>query len=99
MKAFTVITTLLVIPTLLPAWQDPAFEVADIKPSDPSVQKAGKGRLLPGGRIELPGQTVRDPIFFAYAVQDDMIVGAPKWAGEERFDIVAKAPSSATPEL
>lgn len=75
-----------------------AFEVADIKPSDPSVQEAGKGRLLPGGRIELPGQTVRDLIFQAYAVQDDMIVGAPKWAGEERFDIVAKAPSSVTPE-
>ena len=27
-----------------------------------------------------------------------MISGGPKWAGEERFDIVAKAPSAATPE-
>jgi uncharacterized protein (TIGR03435 family) len=80
----------------LPAWQTPAFEVADIRPSDPSIQKTGKGRLLPGGRIELPGQTVRDLIAFAYGVTDDQIEGAPKWTGEERFDIVAKAPS-ATP--
>ncbi|HKD05552.1 MAG TPA: TIGR03435 family protein [Bryobacteraceae bacterium] len=83
---------------ILPAWQPSAFEVADIRPSDPSIQKTGKGRILPGGRIELPGQAVRDLIAFAYGVTDDLIVGAPKWAGEERFDIVAKAPSTATPE-
>jgi len=81
------------------AWQQPSFEVAEIKPSDPNVQNRGKGRILPGGRIEVPGQTVRDLISFAYAVQDEMIVGGPKWAGEERFDIVAKAPSSASPDM
>jgi len=53
--------------------------------------------VLPGGRIELPGQTVRDLMAFAYGVPDDLIVAAPKWAGEERFDIVAKAPSAANP--
>jgi uncharacterized protein (TIGR03435 family) len=92
------VATLFLFPALMQGWQGPAFEVADIKPSDPSVQKPGKGRMLPGGRIELPAQSVRDLISFAYAVQDDMIVGAPKWAGEERFDIVAKAPTSATPD-
>lgn len=92
------VATLFLFPALLQGWQGPAFEVADIKPSDASVQKPGKGRMLPGGRIELPGQTVRDLIAFAYSVQDDMIVGAPKWAGEERYDIVAKAPTSAAPD-
>ena len=91
MRTFVTVLTLILTPALLPGWQTPAFEVAEIKPSDPSVQKTGKGRMLPGGRIELPGQTVRDLMTFAYAVQDDMIMGGPKWASEERFDIVAKA--------
>jgi hypothetical protein len=45
----------------------PAFEVADIKPSDPSTRMAGKGRLLPGGRIEVPGQSLDNLIMFATA--------------------------------
>jgi hypothetical protein len=57
---------------LLFAWQahsqsttnPPAFEVADIKPSDPSTAMPGKGRMLPGGRIEIPGMTVKNFIMF-----------------------------------
>ena len=98
MRTFVTVLTLILTPALLPGWQTPAFEVAEIKPSDPSVQKTGKGRMLPGGRIELPGQTVRDLMTFAYAVQDDMIMGGPKWASEQRFDIVAKALSVTAPE-
>jgi uncharacterized protein (TIGR03435 family) len=69
----------------------PAFEVADIKPSDPARGGPGKERLLPGGRIELPGVTVMNLIMVSYGVQENMISGAPKWAATERFDIVAKA--------
>ena len=90
----------------LPGWQarsqttanPPAFEVADIKPSDPSNVMPGKGRMLPGGRIELPGMTLKNFIMFAYGVQEDMILGGPKWAGQDRFDVVAKAPPNASPE-
>ena len=32
---------------------------------------------------------------FTYGVTDDMISGGPKWVGEDRFDIVAKAPDGA----
>jgi uncharacterized protein (TIGR03435 family) len=67
----------------------PAFEVADIKPSADAMP--GKGRLLPGGRIEMPGASLIDLIRFAYGVQENMITGAPKWAATDRFDIVAKA--------
>lgn len=83
--------------TLLPAWQDrgPSFEVAEIKPSDPSVLKPGKGRMLPGGQIAVPGYTLRELVMFTYGVTDDMISGGPKWVAEERFDIVAKAPPGA----
>jgi uncharacterized protein (TIGR03435 family) len=71
----------------------PAFEVADVKSADPSNPvPAGKGRNLPGGRIELAGATLNQLIMFAYGVQENMIAGAPKWAGTQGFDIVAKAP-------
>ena len=88
-------------PVLLPAWQSPAsrqapeFEVADVKPSDPSVMKMGKGNMRPGGQISVPGYTLRELVMFTYGVTDDMISGGPKWVGEERFDIVAKAPAGA----
>jgi uncharacterized protein (TIGR03435 family) len=68
------------------------FEVADIKPSDPNVPMPGKGRVLPGGRIELPGVTLKIMIMSAWGVQENMISGLPKWAESDRFDLVAKAP-------
>ena len=93
----TLTTLMLLMPGMLAAWQapGPSFEVADIKPSDPAVQKMGKGRMLPGGRIEVPGYTLRELIMFTSGVTDDMITGGTKWVGEDRFDIVAKAPDGA----
>jgi len=52
----------------------------------------GKGRVLPGGRIELPGVTLKIMIMSAWGVQENMISGLPKWAESDRFDLVAKAP-------
>ena len=95
MRIALTLATAAVIPALLYAQVPPAFEVADIKPSDPAVLKMGKGRMLPGGRIEVPGYTLRELIMFTYGVTDDMISGGPKWIGEDRFDIVAKAPAGA----
>ncbi len=73
----------------------PAFEVADIKPANPAAVQPGKPRLLPGGRAEIPGITVKMLIVMAYGVQENAIVGVPKWAENSRFDIVAKAPTNA----
>jgi uncharacterized protein (TIGR03435 family) len=95
MRRNLVVATVVMIPVLLSAQTPAAFEVADIKPSDPAVLKMGKGRMLPGGRIEVPGYTLRELIMFTYGVTDDMISGGPKWVGEDRFDIVAKAPTGA----
>ena len=86
---------LVLVSALLAAGQSatPSFEVADVRPSDPSNPlPRGKGRNLPGGRIELAGATLSQLIMFAFGVQENMIVGAPKWASSESFDIVAKAP-------
>ena len=75
----------------------PAFEVADLKPADPSAPMQRKGRVLPGGRLELPGISAKDLIMFSYGVQENMIVGLPPWATRERYDLVAKAPASVSP--
>jgi uncharacterized protein (TIGR03435 family) len=93
------ITPLLVI-ALLTVWQAygqppsqrPSFEVADIKPADQAKAVNSKERILPSGRVELPGETVVSLIMFGYSVQANMIEGVPKWGGNNYFDIVAKAP-------
>jgi len=74
--------------------QPPAFEAADLKPASPDNHER-KGRILPGGRIEIPGQSLKDLMVMAYGVQDDMIVGGPKWVDTFRFDLVAKGPADA----
>jgi len=70
------------LPALLAQTSQPTFEVADIKPSEPTstTLRAGKGRVLPGGRIELAGITLKELIIFAYGVQENMISGGPGWA-------------------
>jgi uncharacterized protein (TIGR03435 family) len=91
---------LLLVPALFAQTQQPTFEVADIKPSDPANLTAhGKGRILPGGRIEVPGATLKELIIFAYGVQEDMISGGPAWVTRDRFDLVAKAPENASPQI
>jgi uncharacterized protein (TIGR03435 family) len=78
----------------------PAFEVADIRPTDRTFDLKAKPLLLPGGRTEFRGITVRSLIATAYGVQENMIAGAPKWTENSRFDIVAKgAPNSDVPTL
>jgi uncharacterized protein (TIGR03435 family) len=90
---------LVLLPALLAQTPQPTFEVVDIKPSDPSnPTPRGKGRVLPGGRIELPGGTLKELIMFAYGVQEDMISGGPDWATRDRYDVVAKGPENASPE-
>lgn len=91
---------LVLLPALLAQTQQPTFEVADIKPSDPAnLNTRGKGRILPGGRIELPGATLKELIIFAYGVQEDVISGGPAWITRDHYDIVAKAPANASPEV
>jgi uncharacterized protein (TIGR03435 family) len=75
-----------------PPSQRPTFEVADIRPSDQAKTLELKERILPGGRVELPGETVVSLMMFAYSVRENMIENIPKWGGNRHFDIVAKAP-------
>jgi uncharacterized protein (TIGR03435 family) len=73
----------------------PEFEVADVQVSKSANSEQGKGRVLPGGRIEIPNSTLKNLVMAAYSVHEDMITGGPGWLDSDRFDIVAKAPPGA----
>jgi uncharacterized protein (TIGR03435 family) len=69
--------------------QPVAFEVASIKPNDGS--RPGQGiRVQPGGLFNVVNMPLRALITFAYQLQSYQLVGAPDWANDDRWDIVAK---------
>jgi len=71
-----------------------SFEVASIKPSAPDGVVISRTQATAGGRFTATG-TVKYLIQYAYGVQDFQITGVPGWLASERYDIVAKAETSA----
>jgi uncharacterized protein (TIGR03435 family) len=70
------------------------FEVASVKPSDPGG-RGGRFQMQPGGRLIVEGMAIRFLVSRAFnSNNSDQVMGLPKWADTERFDIVAKAPSA-----
>lgn len=68
----------------------PAFEVASVKPSlDPpgSVVGISEGK----GRISAKNVTLKRCVRGAYNVPEPQIIGGPRWADQDRYDIEAKA--------
>ena len=79
----------------------PTFDVADVHVRAHSNNPAPfmTGGVLRGGRYDLRNATLLDMIRMAYAPIDaDNILGGPNWLERDRFDIVAKAPQSTSPE-
>ncbi len=77
---------------LRPAAAQDAFEVATVKPADPDKQPIVAWLSYPGGRVVVTNYTLTMLIEEAYGVSLYRITGAPPWAGEAMYDIVAKAP-------
>jgi uncharacterized protein (TIGR03435 family) len=78
----------------------PRFDVASIKPSDPTAL-GGYVRFQPGGRLEVNNVQLIFLIQNIYGVRDFQIVGAPKWITDwntARFDIEAKAEGATSEE-
>jgi uncharacterized protein (TIGR03435 family) len=71
-----------------PAPSTPGFEVATIKPTDPSF--GGIVMRLGGGRFSATGFTLKDLIAFAYAVDSSQIAGGPNWLASDRYDVLGK---------
>jgi uncharacterized protein (TIGR03435 family) len=68
----------------------PAFEVAAIKRNASGDTFSGN-RTLPGGRINMDNQRLRQIIRSAYGSADLEVIGGPSWIDSERWNIVATA--------
>jgi uncharacterized protein (TIGR03435 family) len=68
--------------------EQPSFEVASIKPSDPDSQL--KIDFAAGGRLFVTHATLRFLIKIAYDISDDQLSGGPGWIGSTRFDVQGK---------
>jgi len=75
-----------------------AFDMADVHVSPHRTIPAMSGGVLRGGRYALQNATMVDLIKTAYGVDDDSVIGGPSWLESDRFDVIAKAPTSTTPE-
>lgn len=64
---------------------DPAFEVATIKPADPSDHN--QGFRLHGRQISIESNTMTSILCFAYSIQKSQIVNAPPWFDEQTWNM------------
>lgn len=74
-----------------------SFDVADVK-----VNRSGEARMAidiqPGGRVTIRNVPMKILISFAYHLRPEGLGGGPPWLAAERFDVVAKAPETASPD-
>lgn len=73
----------------------PEFEVASIRPPSPSGDR-GTNMSTTGGTLRLHNATLKFCIVVAYNVQESLIDGGPAWINSQTFEILAKAPDSAS---
>jgi len=66
------------------------FEVAEIHATKPGTTPGR--RVLPSGQAEMANQSLAAILQTALNVEADRIVGLPKWAETDHYDIAAKAP-------
>jgi uncharacterized protein (TIGR03435 family) len=69
------------------------FDVASIKRNVSGEPRSGV-RTLPGGRIAVINQTLRQIIRSAYGSNDLEVIGGPDWIDADRWDINASAGTS-----
>ncbi|HEV3330250.1 MAG TPA: TIGR03435 family protein [Bryobacteraceae bacterium] len=78
----------------------PVFEIADVQVSAPSTSTNVymRGGVIRGGRYEVRTANMVDLISTAFGVDRDKVLGGPNWLELDRFDLIAKVPSTTTPE-
>jgi uncharacterized protein (TIGR03435 family) len=76
----------------------PAFVAADVHVSPHRNNLYLRGGTLIGDRFMLRDATMVDLIANAYNVDPEQVSGGPAWLELYRFDILAKAPASTSPE-
>ncbi|MGA2117651.1 MAG: TIGR03435 family protein [Bryobacteraceae bacterium] len=75
-------------PTRMAASADPAFEVATIKPSDPT--RPGKIFTVRGRDVVTINTTLNDLITTAFNIHTRQITGGPAWLDSDRYDVTGR---------
>jgi uncharacterized protein (TIGR03435 family) len=76
---------------------DPAFEVATIKPSDPS--RPGKLFTVRGADVLTINTTLSDLVMYAYGLHPKQITGAPAWLESEKYDLTGRPDTPGQPSV
>ena len=77
---------------------NPKFEVASVRPSQPTGQQSVDiGVHVDGAQVRIVALPMRDYIARAYRLKLYQVTG-PDWLTSERFDLNAKLPAGSTPE-
>jgi uncharacterized protein (TIGR03435 family) len=83
------------IGAILPGVSPPKeFEVAVVKLTPPDVTNQ-RFQIQPNGRVDIENFSLKFIIEQIWQLPEEMIAGAPKWLGDVKVSIVAKAPSAA----
>jgi uncharacterized protein (TIGR03435 family) len=77
----------------------PAFQVADVHASSPSVSPWVGGGVMGGGYYVLQHATMVDLITIAWGIDAEKVVGGPSWLESDRFDVRAKAAPDTSPNV
>ena len=73
----------------------PSFEVATIKPS--KTDQPGRFFRFRGRHFTTTNTSLNDLISYSYKIHNDQIIGAPGWAGTEKYDIDAEPDGEGMP--
>jgi uncharacterized protein (TIGR03435 family) len=88
-KTAAVVSLFLLLSVVTAAQNQPlAFEVASVKPTDPK-EAAIVMLVSAGGRMTATNYTLDMLICTAFRLQDFQLLNSPKWAGENRYSLVA----------
>ena len=79
-----------------PTAQPTTFEAASVRPNNSGVPDS-TFRRQPGGRFNAINVTLQQILTNAYQVQGFQLLNLPDWAGQERFDIVARIDGNPPP--
>ena len=81
------------------AAQSPRFEVASVKPIDPSVPQEAGIKIHAGGTLAISGLSLKALVGAAYGVAYWQIGGGEPWMERETFRVDAKPPADLQPGI
>ena len=99
MRTAVLFVTAVVCAAPIGSAQDPAFEVAAIKPTSPD-DRSGRFLTMQGAhQFVVRGYTLKFMVAAAYDLPTRVIAGGPPWADSDRYDVVASTPGDRRPTL